>query len=139
MDAEINQTQGRQPALARAQHLARRLDEPDRRHGHVGELPDEPHHVVLLAQLVAREDGEVLRGRRDPRDVAPDARLAALVPGRVEDERLAAHAVGVDALQQREVRVAPRRQDTCQPLPQQTLGPGGVPAGPLQLHVGRWP
>ena len=74
-------------------------------------------------------------GGRDPGDVLPRALLAVLGPGRVEDERLRAHAVGVDAAVQRDLRVGAVGQRAGQPGLEQPRDGGGVAAGTLELEV----
>ena len=121
----------------RAEHVAGLLHPAHRRHRHVGELAGDPHGVVLVAQLVAREDRHVLLRRSDPGDVLPAALLAALGPGRVEHQRLRRHAVGVDAAEQRHLRVRAGGQLRGQPPAEQCGKRGRVAARALELEVGR--
>ena len=103
----------------RAEHLAGRLEQPDVRHRHVGPLADDPHRVVLVLERVVHEDRELVGGRRDPGDVLAVLALAVLGPVGVEDQRLRAHAVGVDAAVQGDLRV------------------GALPAGPSRASLGQ--
>ena len=74
-------------------------------------------------------------GGRDAGDVLPQPLLTVLGPGGVEDERLRAHPVGVDAAVQRDLGVGAVGQLTGQPGLEQPRDGGGVAAGTLELEV----
>ena len=99
----------------RAEHLAGRLEEPDRRHRDIGVVADVLDGVVLVLEVVAREDRDVRGGRRHPRDVLALTGPAVLGPGRVEDQGLRRHAVGVDAAVQRDLGVGALGEQPGQP------------------------
>ena len=122
-----------------AQHLAGLLQPAHAGDRDVGELADLADDLVLVAELVAREDREVLGRRRDAGDHGHGVAGAALGPGRVEDQRLRRHAVAVDAAVQHHLRLGVLRQQAAEP-PLQHLGHAGrIAAAALHLQVcGRW-
>ena len=91
-----------------AEHRAVGLVPPHRRHRHRRELADEPEHAELALEVVAREHRHVVGVGCQPGDQPARAARAVLVPRRVEEQRLARHAVGRGALDRRDRRPAPR-------------------------------
>ncbi|NDH11302.1 MAG: hypothetical protein EBY44_06160 [Actinobacteria bacterium] len=61
----------------------------ERRYRHAALLGDEIDQVVLLLEVVRREDRNIACGRRDP----SNERAAALPPRGIEEKRFARHAV----------------------------------------------
>ena len=112
--------------------------QPHRRDGYVGELADDAHGVVLVLQLVAREDRHVLRPTGATRATYSPCAAPVLGPVDVEDERLRRHAVGVDAAVQRDDRVGPLRQDGRQPLGQPSGQRARIAARRCIFRSGRW-
>ena len=120
-----------------AEDLAGLLQPPHARDRHVGELADLADHLELVAEVVAREDREVLGGRGHAGDERVRRPLAALGPGRVEDQGLRGHAVGVDAAVQHDLGVGAVGEQRGQPPLQGRGHERGVPAAALHLQVGR--
>jgi hypothetical protein len=112
----------RHPAIDPPHHEERRPDgsgvglaPPDRRHRYVGQLADQPDHLVLAGQVVGREHGHVVGVRGHPGDQALAPGSAAVVPAGIEQQGLAGHAVRRRALQRLDAGIGTRRQPGGQP------------------------
>ena len=122
----------------RADHPTCRLEPPHSGDRDVGELADEPHHVVLGLQVVRLENGNVVGTRSHAGDVLTEVLLTVLGPGDVENDRLRRHAIGVDARVEPHLRRRTVRQLRGEPLLQTLLERCHVAAGALHREIGGW-